>query len=84
MAMRREDLHHLVDELAEEDVPVVRRVLQGLRGGRGVDLEAILDAAPPDDEAASAAENRAVAEARAAVQRGDTLSADDVRRVLHP
>ena len=46
---RREPLHRLIDELREEDLPAVTRVLQALRVSVDPVVKA-LEAAPSDDE----------------------------------
>jgi hypothetical protein len=80
MAMRRDDLYHLVDGLPDADVPTVRRMLQALQPS--VRLPQLLADAPADDEGTSADEEAAVKEALEAQSRGDVHSAEDARRLL--
>lgn len=83
MAMR-DDLRRLVDELPEADVPVVLRMLRGLRAipATGPDLAAILDAAPADDEPVTDDDRAASEQARRELASGEGLSPDDVRRMI--
>jgi hypothetical protein len=80
MAMRRDDLHRLVDALPDADVPTVRRVLQALQPANG--LPAILANAPDDNEPVSAAEEATVRDALEAKANGDVHSAEEARRLL--
>ena len=80
MAMRRDDLYHLVDGLPDVDVPTVRRLLQALQPG--VRLPRLLADAPVDDEATSIEDDLAVEEGVEAKSCGDVHSAEDSRRML--
>lgn len=83
MAMR-DDLRRLVDELPEADVPMVLRMLRGLRAvpASGPDLAAILESAPADDEPVTDDDRAASEQARRELAAGEGLSPDDVRRMI--
>jgi hypothetical protein len=88
MMSEREELAALLPELADADVSTLLRVARGLRvtmapaAGDGVDLAAIMDAAPPDDEPWTPEDEAAAREAEADIAAGRVYSADDVRRML--
>ena len=63
----KDDLHHLVNELDED---AAREALTYLRDLR---LPRVLRAAPIDDEPETEEERTAVAEAEAAIARGDVI-----------
>ena len=67
--MTRADLHRLVDELPEESIDPTAVVLERARNP----LWAVLQAAPPDDEAVTAEDIAAIEEGR--TQPGISLEA---------
>lgn len=83
MAMR-DDARRLINEMPESDLPVVLRLLQGLRAvpAAGPDFAAILDAAPADDEPWTDGDRAASVQARSELASGEALSPGDVRRML--
>ncbi|MDQ6675002.1 MAG: hypothetical protein M3069_30410 [Chloroflexota bacterium] len=72
----KEDLHHLVDKLDDDDAREALARLQDLR------LPRILREAPIDDERESEAERVAVAEAEVAIVRGDVIRDEDLEHEL--
>lgn len=78
----KDDLHHLVDELGDQDLADAERILEHLRAHGQDPLARKLLTAPIDDEPETDEERAAVAEARAAIARGDVVSDDELRREL--
>jgi hypothetical protein len=72
----KDDLHHLVDELDED---AAREALAYLHT---LGLPAVLRNAPIDDEPETEEERAAVAEAEAAIARGDVIRDEDLEREL--
>jgi len=72
----KDDLHHLVDELDED---AAREALAYLHT---LGLPAVLRNAPIDDETETEDERAAVAEAEAAIARGDVIRDEDLEREL--
>jgi len=72
----KDDLHHLVDELDDDDAREALARLQDLR------LPRVLREAPIDDELETDEERAAVAEAEAAIARGDVIRDEDLDREL--
>jgi hypothetical protein len=77
--MTKADLHRLVDGLPTESVDAVGRWLERVTEDPMI---AVLDAAPWDDEAATPDEEKAVAEARDAIARGEGVDWDQVKAEL--
>jgi hypothetical protein len=73
------DLHRLVDALPAESVDAVGRWLERVSEDPMI---AVLDAAPWDDEPSTRDEEAAVAEARAAIARGEGTGWDQVKAEL--
>jgi hypothetical protein len=79
----KRDLHQLVDELPDSDVPAAHRLLRDLQGGALRDsLLLALSTAPDDDEQPTANEDKAVAEGRRPYDQGETRDWSDVREEL--
>jgi hypothetical protein len=78
---RREDLHRLLDDLPESDLPIVLRVLEALSASPPGPVYSHEDA-PVDDEPTSPEEDAASAEAWAEYERGEALSAEEAKRLL--
>jgi hypothetical protein len=76
----RERLRSLVEILPETEVPTAVRVMEALSGVAQDEHLAPIDAAPGDDEPESEEERPAVAEAKAALARGEVVSHADIRR----
>jgi hypothetical protein len=72
----KDDLHHLVDELDEAAAREALVLLQDLR------LPRVLREARIDDEPETDEERAAVAEAEAAIARGDVIRDEDLEREL--
>jgi len=73
------DLHRLVDALPTESVDAVGRWLERVAEDPMI---AVLDAAPWDDEPSTPEEEATVAEARAAIARGEGIGFDQVKAEL--
>jgi hypothetical protein len=72
----KDDLHNLVDELDDAAARKALAYLQDLR------LPRVLRDAPIDDEPETEEERAAVAEAEAAIARGDVIRDEDLEREL--
>lgn len=77
--MTKADLHRLVDALPAGSVEPVGRWLERVHEDPMI---AVLDAAPWDDEPSSPEEDTAVAEARAAIARGEGVGWDEAKAEL--
>jgi hypothetical protein len=76
----KEQLRNRVECLSEDEA---REALSLLEAGLGRDsVRPFFERAPLDDEPVSAEEDAAVAEARAQVERGETVSLAQARREL--
>ncbi|MGH9361707.1 MAG: hypothetical protein ACRD2T_07300 [Thermoanaerobaculia bacterium] len=78
----RKELHTLVDELPEAELPEAKRLLESLRRQAEDPLRAVLDAAPIDDEPITDEDLAAIEEGLAEKARGEVFSHDDVKRLL--
>jgi hypothetical protein len=76
----RDRLHELVNALADEDLPTAVQVLTALVDDDPVGLALAL--APIDDEPETDEERAAVAEGKADLAAGHTLTTDELRRSL--
>ena len=78
----KERLHRLVDDLPDSEVTAAGRFLEYLTvAGQDPFLRGLLGA-PLDDEPETDGERAAVAEAQAALERGEVVSDDQLRRDL--
>jgi hypothetical protein len=77
----REALHRLIDELREEDLPAVSRVLQALHDTNDP-LAMTLEAAPPDDEPDDDDFDGGLTEARRDADAGRGITTEELRREL--
>ncbi len=77
--MTKADLHRLVDALPPDSVDAVGRWLERVSDDPMI---ALLDAAPWDDEPSTPEEEAALAEARAAIARGEGIGFDQVKAEL--
>lgn len=75
----KEQLRHTIDDLTEAEAA---ETLAFLARRRGDALGEFLDQAPIDDEPISDEEERAVQLARDEIERGETVSLDEVRAEL--
>lgn len=78
---RRQALHQLIDDLPEQKLPAVTRVLESLRVASDPVLEALLQA-PIDDEPDDDDFDGGLSEARRQSQAGQGISQAEVRRRL--
>jgi hypothetical protein len=72
----KDDIHHLVDELGEDDAREALAYLHTLG------LPAVLRNAPLDDEPETDEERAAVQESRDELERGEVVSAEEAKRRL--
>ena len=80
----KERLHRLVDELPEPELAQLEHRLQELQKQAADPLFRALTDAPEDDELETEEERAAIAEARAAIARGETETWERVRADLLP
>lgn len=78
----RDKVHELVDSLPESELPAVRRYLETVGEPRDDALGRFLADAPEDDEPSTPEQDRAAAEARAALRRGERVSGEELKRTL--
>ncbi len=78
----KEKLHRLVDALPEPVLDEAEQLLQGLAQRADDPLLRALAAAPEDDEPETEEERSAIAEARAAIARGEVEPWEHVRTDL--
>ncbi len=77
----KEQLRHAIDGLTEAEAAAALHYLARRRGGGGAPSE-LLERAPLDDEPVGVNEERAVQVAREEIERGDTVSLEQVRGEL--
>ena len=77
----KEDVHRLVEQIKEDDLPAAALYLRLLRN-QGDPLLTALANAPEDDEPETPEEAAAVAEAKAEIARGEFEYLDDIRDEL--
>lgn len=77
----RQTLHTLVDELPEPELPAARRYLEYLRQTADP-LRRALEAAPVDDEPLTDEDLAAVRRGRTEYAKGETVSHDEIKRLL--
>lgn len=72
----KQQLRERIETLSEEEAAEALRLLDLRRDP----VMKFLDEAPLDDEPTTPGEEAAVAEARAEIERGEVISADEIRR----
>jgi len=77
----REELHRLIEELADSDLQVAARVLAGLRATEDPVLRALLTA-PLDDEKLDDDSDGGLTEAREEARQGRFIDHDELKREL--
>lgn len=77
----KEKLRRAIDELSEVEAQDALGYIMRRRGGRDA-LSELLDSAPVDDEPATPAEDEGVRRAREELARGESISADDIKREI--
>ena len=77
----KEDLHRLVDELPEKELPVAKRYLEYLRNMGDPVLRSFMEA-PEDDEEETEEETAMIEEARQEYLRGEARPWEEVREEL--
>ncbi|HEX3551600.1 MAG TPA: hypothetical protein VIA62_00045 [Thermoanaerobaculia bacterium] len=77
----RKALHRLIDDLPEQDLPVVVRVLEALRATSDPVLRALLSA-PVDNERDEDDVDGGLSEARREAREGKGISHEEVKREL--
>jgi len=78
----RDEIHLLIDTLPEGDLPRVRQFLRSLADGGNDSLGRFLGAAPEDDEPSTPEQDQAAREARESLERGERVSAEEVKQTL--
>lgn len=78
---RREALHQLIDDLPEQDLPVVTRILEGLRATGDPVLRALMSA-PVDDESDDDDFDGGLTEARREAREEQGISHEEAKREL--
>ena len=78
----RDELHELIDALPDSELMTARRYLEFLHSGADDMLTWVIDNAPNDDEPTTPEEEALVEEARQEVRRGETISAEEAKRLL--
>lgn len=78
----RDKVHELVDSLPESELPAVRRYLETVGEPPDDALGHFLSNAPEDDEPSTLEQDRAAAEARAALRRGERVASEELKRPL--
>jgi len=78
----KDELHHLVDELGDQDLADAQRLLENIRAHGHDPLGRKLLTAPIDDEPEAEDERAAVDDAWEAIHRGDVVSDEELRREL--
>ena len=81
MAMTKDDLHHLIDDLPDSEVHAAARYIQYLRSNRDPFVQALLDA-PLDDEPETAEERKTADEAWQEYLEGKARPLAEVREEL--
>lgn len=74
----KEDIHRLVEQLPEDDLPAAALYLRNLSREHDPMLRALANA-PEDDEPETPEEAEAVAEGKAALARGEVRSLEEIR-----
>jgi hypothetical protein len=82
MPATKEHLHQLVDALPDSEIQTATRYLEYLQFAASDPVRRALMAAPLDDEPETPEEAAAVAEAYAAIARGEVLSDEELQREL--
>lgn len=78
----KDELHRLIESLPGPELLTARRFLETLHHAGNDPLLEALAAAPADDEPLTPEEEAAVHEAYEAIERGDVVSHDELRRQL--
>jgi len=78
----KEKLREVVDGLSEQEAEAALQFIDARRGQGADALDAILDAAPLDDEPRTPEEDTGVVLARAEYEHGEVFDADQIKREL--
>ena len=76
----KEKLREVVDDLSEQEAEAALHFIDARRGQDPDALDAILEAAPLDDELTTPEEDEGVEDARAEYERGEVFDADQIKR----
>jgi hypothetical protein len=76
----KDDIHRLIDELPESNLPDALRLLEGLRCGDDDPVLKALLLAPLDDEPETDEERLAVEEAMEDLRQGRVVSMEEIKR----
>lgn len=83
MSMEREELHRILDQIPEEEIPGVRRYLKYIRDVAIDPVRRALENAPLDDEPLADEERERLHSAEEDFKHGRTLSMNEVKRELN-
>jgi hypothetical protein len=78
----RDEVREFLDTMPEEELIATKRYIEFLQSGYADMLQWLLDTAPEDDEPTIPEEDAAAAEAWAEFERGEGISADEIKRTL--
>jgi len=82
MGMDREDLHRLIEEIPDGELPGVQRYLEYVRDIASDPVRRSIETAPLDDEPETEEERQGVEEAKADIRAGRTMSTEELKREL--
>lgn len=82
MSTSREELHRLIDEIPENEIPSVRSYLRWLKDEHADPVRYALDRAPIDEEPETEEERQAVEEGKADLQAGRVFTSEEAKREL--
>jgi hypothetical protein len=77
----RERVHQLIEDLPESELPAVEQFIKQRRDAADPFLRAVANA-PEDDEPLSPEDEAAIEEGLDAIERGEVISQDELRRTL--
>jgi len=82
MIASKERIYKLINELPEEELPAAERFLRYLCDIGGDPVKSALTKAPEDDEAITHKEEEMINEAKAAYERGEVLTDEELNKEL--
>ena len=82
MSTSREELHRLIDEIPENEIPSVRSYLRWLKDESADPVRYALDQAPIDEEPETEEERQAVEEGKADLQARRVFTSEEAKREL--
>ena len=82
MSANREELHRLIDEIPESDLPAIHNYLRSVRDESADPVRYALDHAPLDDEPETEEERQAVEKGKADLKAGRVYTMEEAKREL--